>query len=214
MKTLQLTGTQLPTTPCFSDLSFFLPRAPLCAQHQPNASATARAARSLTTRRALVALTAAAEGRGITAAVLPRVTSTWLPQQQVNCISGASPTTTNLLSHYSWLGFRSRLIHSRMYGEQLTSRTPSVSHLFRNRTASTSTSVTSSSCTTTLGPLASSCLATSGRSSARTRPISLTVVRRLRTIFSIFKVTSETSRLNAMSGPFVTACKVGRLGAG
>jgi hypothetical protein len=34
------------------------------------------------------------------------------------------------------------LIHSHMYGEQLTIRTPSVSHLFRNRTTSTSTSVT------------------------------------------------------------------------
>jgi hypothetical protein len=186
----------------------------VCAQHQCQMHRPQRErARSLIARRALVALTAAAGG-GITAAVLPRVTSTWLPPQQVNCVSGASPTTTNLLSHYSWLGFRSRIIHSRMYGEQLTSRTPSLSHLLRNRTASTSTSVTSSSCTTTLGPLASSCLATSGRSSARTRPISLTVVRRLRTIFSIFKVTSETSRLNAMSGPLVTACKDRRLGAG
>jgi|GEM_PF-6295171 len=87
-------------------------------------------------------------------------------QQRSTASLALRRTTTNLLSHYSWLRFRSRLIHSRMYGGHLTSRTPSVSQLFRNRTASTSTSVTSSSCRTDLGALPSSCLATSGRSSA------------------------------------------------
>jgi hypothetical protein len=87
-------------------------------------------------------------------------------QQRPTASLALRRTTTNLLSHYSWLRFRSRLIHSRMYGGHLTSRTPSVSQLFRNRTASTSTSVTSSSCRTDLGALPSSCLATSGRSSA------------------------------------------------
>jgi hypothetical protein len=62
-------------------------------------------------------------------------------------VAGAWPAPTNLLFRYPWLRFCSRLIHSRMYGAQLTSRTPFVSHLFRNRTTSTSTSVTSSICT-------------------------------------------------------------------
>src|SRR5216683_4064648 len=48
----------------------------------------------------------------------------------------------------------SLLIYSRMDGEQVTSRTPSVSHRFRNRITSTCTSVTSSSCRTAPGTAA------------------------------------------------------------
>jgi len=112
-----------------------------------------------------------------------------------------------LLLHYRWLRVRSRRIHSRMYGEWLTSRIPSRSHWFRKRTTSTSTSVTSLSCSIAPEPLASSCLATSGRSAARIRPISLTVVPRLSTVFSIFKVTSQ--HINATSGPFETTARTG-----
>jgi hypothetical protein len=61
---IQLTGTQLPRRHALVIFSFFLPGAPLCAQHQCQiASATARARAVSYCRRALVPLTAAAGGR-------------------------------------------------------------------------------------------------------------------------------------------------------
>jgi hypothetical protein len=57
---------------------------------------------------------------------------------------------------YSWC-FRSRAIHSRMYGEQRTIFTPSALHAPKNRTTSTSTTVTSFKSKTNRGPLSWSC---------------------------------------------------------
>ena len=123
-------------------------------------------------------------------------------------------TKTNPLINYPWLRFCSLLIHSRMYGEQLTSRTPSVSHLFRNRSTSTSTSVTSSSCSTAPGPL---CFEL---------PCHFRKILRLNSTDqpdgraaladNLFDLQGHVgaSRLNATSGPFRNYCKDGQLQTG